>query len=272
VPLCKDARTAAIVVAMAARPKKRAVTSTKSRSPRAEELRRAKPSGAPFRLTLLGRFQLAGPHGNIDLGSRKLCGLLAFLACTAPEPQPRDRLMTLFWGSHFDAQARQNLRQALSRLRRALGDGVIVGDDEAVTLTTGAVACDVTAFELAIRTRSSDALEAAVGLYQGAFLTSVTIKEEGWSDWVAAQRTRLEGLAVRTMTQLGEQELKEGRAERALELAERVIGIDGLLEDAQRLSFRALAVSGRRAESLKRYEQFASLLKRELDVAPDAAT
>jgi DNA-binding SARP family transcriptional activator len=58
---------------------------------------------------------------GLDLTSRKLAALLAFLACTAPQGHGRDKLMTLLWGSHFDAQARQNLRQALTRLRRCPG-------------------------------------------------------------------------------------------------------------------------------------------------------
>ena len=35
-----------------------------------------------FQLSLLGRFELAGPDGAIDLTSKKLAALLAFLACT----------------------------------------------------------------------------------------------------------------------------------------------------------------------------------------------
>jgi len=77
-----------------------------------------------YRLALLGRFELSGPDGPVDLPNKKLAGLLAYLACTAPEPQSREKLATLLWGSHFETQARQNLRQALFRLRRALGDAL----------------------------------------------------------------------------------------------------------------------------------------------------
>jgi DNA-binding SARP family transcriptional activator len=70
-----------------------------------------------FTLSLLGRFVLTGPNGVVSLPNKKLSGLLAYLACTAPEPQPREKLSTLLWGSHFDAQAKQNLRQALFKLR-----------------------------------------------------------------------------------------------------------------------------------------------------------
>src|ERR1700726_578179 len=98
---------------------------------------------ARFSLLLLGRFRLSGPHGVIDLPSKKLAGLLSYLACTAPQPQPRERLSALLWGSHFDAQAKQNLRQALFRLRRVLGQDALEGDGELVSLNPAVVLSDV---------------------------------------------------------------------------------------------------------------------------------
>src|SRR6266545_2037692 len=85
-----------------------------------------------FSLSLLARFQLTGPDGPLDLPNKKLAGLLAYLACTAPVPQPREKLATLLWGSHFETQAQQNLRQALYRLRRALGQDVLTSDGDEV--------------------------------------------------------------------------------------------------------------------------------------------
>src|SRR6188472_1212128 len=87
-----------------------------------------------FQLSLLGRFELTGVDGPIDLSSKKLAALLAFLACTAPQQHSRDKLMTLLWGSHFNAQARQNLRQGLHRLRRVLGKDALVSNAESVSL------------------------------------------------------------------------------------------------------------------------------------------
>ena len=249
---------------MAAKPRKQ--------GPAPRKAHVAQLRGARLQLELLGGFRLKGPQGDIDLGAGKLCGLLAYLACTAPEPQPRDRLMTLFWGSHFEPQARQNLRQALSRLRRALGSGAISGNQEAVTLVKGAIACDATAFEISLQDGSAHALERSVALYQDAFLSNIIIREEAWSEWSAAQRTRLEGLALGAIIRLGEQELDRGHAGRALALADRAITIDDMVEGAHRLGLRALAASGQRAVALRRYEQFAALLKRELDVTPDSAT
>src|SRR6266700_6183259 len=71
------------------------------------QIPRAPMDGAPssqFGLSLLGGFELTGPDGVVDLPSKKLAGLLAYLACTTPQPQSREKLSALLWGSYFDAQ------------------------------------------------------------------------------------------------------------------------------------------------------------------------
>src|SRR5947209_8480673 len=111
---------------------------------------------ARFHLALLGSFALTGPDGVVDLPSKKLAALLAYLAC-APTPQPRERLSALLWGSHFDEQAKQNLRQALFRLRKVLGQDALASDGEFVSLNAVAIVCDVSRFETLVRAGSRDA-------------------------------------------------------------------------------------------------------------------
>jgi TolB-like protein/DNA-binding SARP family transcriptional activator len=226
-----------------------------------------------YTLSLLGRFELSGPDGRpIDLTSKKLAALLAFLACTAPQAQGRDKLMTLLWGSHFDAQARQNLRQALFRLRRVMGEDALISSGESVSLQPDVIACDVPRFEALLADGSRDALNEAVGFYRGRLLPDIEIPEETWTEWLTAERQRLEGLALAAMVKLGEQELEAGNNEPALSAANRAIAVSGLREDAHRLVMRALAAGGRRADALKHYEDLTALLKRELTVEPDPAT
>jgi DNA-binding SARP family transcriptional activator len=227
---------------------------------------------ARFRLTLFGRFELSGPRGPIHLSSKKLIALVAFLACSAPRPQAREKLMTLLWGSHFDTQARQNLRQALSRLRRALGDDALVSTGESISLRPGVVTSDVARFEVLVSDGGWDALHEAVGLYRGRLLADLSIPEEAWSEWLEAEHQRLEGLALCAMVKLGEQAIQRGDHRQALEAAKRAIAVSRLREDAHRLMMRALAADGRRADALKHFEYVAALLQRELNVEPDAAT
>jgi DNA-binding SARP family transcriptional activator len=174
-------------------------------------------SGPAFRLSLLGCFELSGPNGPVDVTSKKLAALLAFLACTAPQAHSRDQLMTLLWGSHFDAQARQNLRQTLTRLRRVLGDDALVSNSESVSLRRGVIACDVMRFEALLADGSRSALGEAVDLYKGRLLPDLTIPEEAWVEWIGPRRQRLEGLALDAMVKLGEQELEADNHKHALD-------------------------------------------------------
>jgi class 3 adenylate cyclase/DNA-binding SARP family transcriptional activator len=225
-----------------------------------------------FQLSVLGGFELTGPDGVVDLPSKKLAGLLAYLACTAPQPQPRERLSALLWGSHFDAQARQNLRQALFRLRKVLGEDALESDGEVVSLNAAAVGCDVTRFEDLIREGSRGALSAATDLYRGRLIDDVTVGEEGWSEWLTGERERLLELALGAMVGLGEQELVAGRAEHALKAGQRAIALNNMREDGHRLIVQALAATGRKSEALKHYQGLVALLKRELNTEPDAET
>jgi DNA-binding SARP family transcriptional activator len=160
-----------------------------------------------YRLVLLGRFDLSGRDGPVELPNKKLVGLLAYLAFTAPVPHAREQLATLLWGSHFDTQARQNLRQALFRLRQALGQNLLIGDGEEISLAPGVVDCDATRLQTLIREGSRGSLAEAVDLYKGRFLSDVNIAEEAWADWLAGEQQRLEGLALDALVRFGEIEL-----------------------------------------------------------------
>jgi DNA-binding SARP family transcriptional activator len=163
---------------------------------------------ARFRLSLIGRFELTGPDGAIDLPSKKLAGLLAYLACSAPVPQPREKLATLLWGSHFEGQARQNLRQALFRLRRMLGPDTLIADGEEISLAPGAMDSDAARLETLVREGSLGSLAAAVNLYKDRLLADLSVAEEAWDDWLEGERRRLEALALDAMVRLADLELQ----------------------------------------------------------------
>src|SRR5215468_8602343 len=138
-----------------------------------------------FKLRLFGRFDLSGPEGPIALPNKKLAALLAYLGCSAPEPQSREKLATLLWGSHFDAQARQNLRQALFRLRRALGPGALISDGDEISLSPAVVSCDAARLKALTREAEPASLAEAADLYEGPLLSDVNVAEEAWADWLA---------------------------------------------------------------------------------------
>ncbi|WP_315835997.1 BTAD domain-containing putative transcriptional regulator [Bradyrhizobium prioriisuperbiae] len=225
-----------------------------------------------YRLALLGRFELTGPCGSIDIASRKAIATLAYLACATPHPQRREKLTHLLWGSHPEMQARQNLRQTLYVLRQGLGPDALISDGDYISLKPGLLACDVPRFETLIRDGSRDALAAAVDLHKGLFLTDIDIAEEDWDQWLKNERQRLHGLALDTLIKLGQLELALGKPEAAIKAADQAITTNDLREDAHRLMIQALAAGGRRPDALRHYEHLTALLKHELDVEPDAGT
>lgn len=240
----------------------------------AVQIFRMPPDGDPsakFGLSLLGGFELTGPDGVVELPSKKLAALLAYLACNV-RPQPREKLTALLWGSHFEAQAKQNLRQALFRLRKVLGQNALESDGEVISLNAASVSCDVRRFESLVREGSREALSAATDLYRGQLIDDVTVGEAGYNEWIVRERERLLELALGALVGLGQQELAAGRAEHALKAGQRAVALNNMREDAHRLVVQALAASGRKAEALTHYLDVVALLKRELNTEPDAAT
>ena len=102
---------------------------------------------AGLKLTLLGGFQAQLEAGAaLVLPTRKAQALLAYLAVPLGQAHPREKLATLLWGDMQDAQARGNLRYALSRIRKALPRSVrpgLVLDGPSVALDPKVVDVDV---------------------------------------------------------------------------------------------------------------------------------
>ena len=213
-----------------------------------------------FQLSLLGRFELARAGGPIDLTSKKLAGLLAFLACTAPQAaQPRqahDPVVGLAFRRPGTAEPAPGPHPAAPRPGRRRPDRQ---RQRSVSLRPGAIACDVARFEALLRDGSRDALDAAVGLYRGVCWPTSRSRRRPGRNGSGVQRQRLESLALDAMVKLGEQELAGWQSRARAQAANRAIAISSLREDAHRLVMRALAAGGRRADALKHYEDFAAL-------------
>lgn len=79
-----------------------------------------------LRLTIFGRFRAVDAIGNeIAIKSRKARALLAYLANPPGKARSREAVMALLWSDRGDEQARSSLRQALSGLRKELGESAI---------------------------------------------------------------------------------------------------------------------------------------------------
>ena len=100
----------------------------------------------PLDLNLLGGMACGCAGGEpLTFPTRKVRALLAYLAASGARSHARGKLAALLWGDRAEADARANLRKALSRLRESLPDevrGCILADADRIGLRPDGVAVD----------------------------------------------------------------------------------------------------------------------------------
>jgi DNA-binding SARP family transcriptional activator/TolB-like protein len=191
------------------------------------------------------------------LGQPKRLAVLVYLALARPRgAQRRDVLLTRFWPESDTEHGRGALRLTLHNLRKALGEGVLLGrGDEGVGFAPGTLWCDALEFERALdEGRPADAL----ALYGGELLAGFHLPgAPEWEHWVELERSRLEHRAVEAVRGLVEQ------ADGADDLTEAVRWARRGLEvrpDDEALLQRLLVLldaTGDGAGALRAYEAFA---------------
>jgi TolB-like protein len=231
---------------------------------------------AKLHIALLGGLEIAGSEMTARASlTRKARALVAYLALRGGRGQSREKLAELLWGDSAEEQARANLRQALSSIRKALnGDGAVhlVTDGDQISLAGANIDLDVAEFELLVAEATPTALKRAAALYKGDLLDGFSLKEDSFEGWVRAERERLRHLACDALTKLIAHCDEVDDTERCVETAARLLTLDPLREAAHRILMRAYVAQGRHASALKQFEACRDSLRRELGVEPEPET
>jgi TolB-like protein/DNA-binding SARP family transcriptional activator len=201
--------------------------------------------------------------------------MLAYLALHPRQAQSREKLAAMFWGGTAESDARTNLRQTLSSLRRALagGNGArLLTESDHVALDPKGLVLDVMQFEELVGQATTDSLEQALALYKGDLLDGFSLKEEAFEEWVAAERVRLRMRAIEALERLVADYRKAQDLGRCLQAAVRLLMLDPLREDIHREVMRVHAAQGRLSSAVKQYEICRDILWRELGVQPEPET
>ena len=232
-------------------------------------------------LSLLGSFQ-ATLDGRPITGfeSDRVRALLAYLAVEADRPHRRETVVGLLWPDWPEPSASTNLRNALSNLRKAIGDReaaapVLLVDRETIQFNpAGDAWVDVHAFrELTGTQRPAHDQEQGIALYRGPFLEGFSLKDSAaFEEWVTATREQLERRCLAALARLAEQHEAVGDLAKACEVAWHAVDLAPWQEESHRRLMRLLAVSGQRSAALAQFETCRSVLKRELGVEPAAET
>ena len=186
--------------------------------------------------------------------------LLAYLILHRYQPQPRDRLVGLFWGDRPERKARRSLATALWHIRRCLPEDYILSDPQADLWL------DVDEFESRVSHDDVAGLQSAVALYRGHFLDGF------YDDWIINERYRLETLFSEALARLMAGQETRGEHDAALSTALRLLDHDPLREDAHRLAMCAYCRLGQRNAALEQYRRCREVVQEELGAEPMVET
>jgi TolB-like protein/DNA-binding SARP family transcriptional activator/Tfp pilus assembly protein PilF len=223
-------------------------------------------------LRVLGQLDLRASDGrefSSILSQPKRVALLTYLAIRQPYGfHLRDTLLGLFWPELDQEHARGALRQALTFLRRELGEGVVATrNDEAVGLARGKVWCDATEFEEALKQGEP---ERAVGQYGGSLLEGFFVREAPeFEQWLDMERDRLVGRYAQALETLAGEATGRGKHKQAVDWWRRLAAVDPYGSRAAVGLIEALDAAGERASALKHARVYEARLREELDVDPD---
>ncbi|CDX62684.1 putative adenylate cyclase [Mesorhizobium plurifarium] len=232
-----------------------------------------------MRIRLLGGLEVSSADGQpVRFAMRKSALLFAALVLAGSRGHRRERLSEGFWPGRGEAQSRNSLRQALADIRRrfpADGNAAISleGDQETVALTAGPDEADIWLFERKLAESGTADLGFAAELYRGDVLAGEAIPD-GLDEWFGPYQVGYRQKALQLVERLSLALPEAGTADAAAceRLAERLLAADPTAEAAHRALMRVHVARGHENAALRQLETCRALLRKLLDVEPEAQT
>jgi len=219
-------------------------------------------------LCLLGNPRVEGPSGPVTghATQRRPMALLALLATAGRAGWSRDKLVALLWPESPPGSARHSLADTVYRLRKALGEGSILGEGETLRLNPEVIHTDVHAFEASlVEGRQED----AASLYGGAFLDGFHLAESHeFEDWREGEARRLRGRFESALEEMAHRAEATGDWQRAGAHWARLAGDDPFNTRFVLGWMRALAGSGDTGNAIRLGEEHIRRLRSELQAEP----
>ncbi len=243
--------------------------------------------GDPFLLQLLGNVGLTRRGAAVVPSRRRAIELLALLA-TSRGGLHRDEIVEALWPQASADDGRNHLRVLVHSLRRVMEEQGAAGARDLIAWE-GAhyllredprLQVDVAEFDrrAAVQLRrAADAggacrpeelgeMDAVLALYVGPFGAGAD-----FGAWAIPVRERLQSQYLRLLTAAAQCAAHAGDVERLIRYCEAAVSVDPAGEEFQFALFVGYTHSGRRAEAVRRYEEYRDFLAREYHLMPSNA-
>jgi predicted ATPase len=208
---------------------------------------------------MLGPFEVRTDDGACaDVPGARLRGLLVALALQPGHAVPKAALVDWIWGERPPPGAANALQRLVSRLRKALPEGMVEGQADGYRLTVEPDAVDAVRFERLVGQARSDGdprrvrlLREALALWRGAAMQDVGLPDSAAFD---AAVTRLEGLRLTAMEDRFDAEITLGHGGGLVTELTDLVAAHPLRERLAAALMRALVADGRGTEALLVYQ------------------
>jgi len=222
----------------------------------------------PLDFRILGPLEVSGDDGLLELPAGKPRALLTVLLLHRGEVVSIDRLVDELWGEQPPPTAAKNVQGYVARLRRVLGDGVLLTRTPGYALRVEAL--DATRFQALVEEATHEEpaaaaprLAQALALWRGPALADFA-----YEPFAQDEIRRLEELRLSALEDRIAADLALGRHEEVVVELESLAREHPLRERLQGLRLIALYRCGRQAEALEAYRTTRRRLVDELGVEP----
>jgi len=210
--------------------------------------------------------------------TNKTLALFCYLVVTR-QSHTRDALAGMFWPDMPNPDAKANLRQALSNLRKLFPETFTITRQNVSFNTAIPHRVDVAEFSAAIAQsgHSSPAdierLTKAVELYRGEFLAGFYLPDaDMFSEWALQMREYFAEHALQTIYTLATLHAAQNHFAQAARYFRQMLTIDPWREEIHRDLMLTLARMGQRNAAIAQYHACRDTLARELGVMPSTET
>ena len=226
-----------------------------------------------MQIGLLGPFEVRTDDGALaDVPGARLRGLLIALALEPGRMVPKSTLVDWIWGEHPPAEAANALQRLVSRLRKALPEGLVEGLTDGYRLMVDPGVVDAVWFERLVgQARNNEdpgrigLLREALALWRGTAMQDVGLQESAAFD---AAVTRLEGLRLAAMEDRFDAEISLGHGAGLVTELTDLVAAHPVRERLVAALMRALVAAGRNADALLAYQHTRETLADTLGVDP----